>query len=149
MLHLSNCFLQIFFSNLTILHITLQYFRRKNSQHYKITHYFRLFVFDLNILFKPYNVTPYKLFHFRFFFFNLTILHLTNNYNITTLQCYTQFQPKLTLQQLVREAFIRKTGNILIFYQYWGGSTPRPIYFRFFPEENFYCLKMIYILRNM
>ena len=30
-----------------------------------------------------------------------------------------------------------------------GGDTPRPIYFRVFPEEKFYCLKMIYMLRNM
>ena len=30
-----------------------------------------------------------------------------------------------------------KPGNILVFYQYWGGgNTPRPIYFRFFPKEK-------------
>ena len=47
--------------------------------HYKITHYFTLSVFLLNILFEPYNVTPYKLFYFRFFS-NLTILHITLQY---------------------------------------------------------------------
>ena len=48
-------------------------------QYYKITHYFRLFVFVLNIFFEPYNITPYELLHFRFFFSNLKILHITLN----------------------------------------------------------------------
>ena len=58
------------FSFLTLQYYILLYniFEEKNSQHYKITHYFRLFVFYLNILFKPYNVTPYKLFSSDFLF---------------------------------------------------------------------------------
>ena len=50
----------------------------------------------------------------------------------------------------IREAFIRKNRKYIgLLPIRGGGSTPRPIYFRFFPEENFYCLRMIYILRNM
>ena len=49
-----------------------------------------------------------------------------------------------------REAFIRKKRKYIgLLPIREGGSTPRPIYFRFFPEENFYCLKMIYILKNI
>ena len=44
-----------------------------------------------------------------------------------------QVQLKLELGKPSKE----KTGNILVFYQYRGGEDPpRPIYFRFFPEEK-------------
>ena len=38
-----------------------------------------------------------------------------------------------------------KNGNLMVFYQYWGAGggavTPRPIYFRFFPEEKHLYLR--------
>ena len=46
-----------------------------------------------------------------------------------------------------------KTGNILVFYQYWGGGGGGPPPTNIFPffslGKNIYSLKMIYMLRNI
>ena len=46
----------------------------------------------------------------------------------------------------LREAFIRKNQKYIGLLPIRGGGTPQPISFCFFPEENFYCFKMIYML---
>ena len=57
------------------------------------------------------------------------------------------FNPFPFLNTHIWEAFMRKKTEI--FTNKGGDGYPRPIYFRFFTEENFYCFEIIYMLKNM
>ena len=58
-------------------------------------------------------------------------------------KCPTRWKVRIVL---IREAFTRKNGNSLVFYQTRGGEVPPDRTISVFFQLFFYCFKMIYML---